>query len=445
MNAFEHYREPRRVAAELFRLLKPGGILFLRTAFLQPLHEAPWHFYNCTRYGLTEWFKAFETKELHVSDNFCPNHTLSWIACEAEAALQRDVSPEAANAFSSATIGSLAEMWRDPSKRDAPIWNNFSKLQQSSQEVIAAGFEFRGRKLSTRSERGFKHLDSVISLPLNYELQGVHSVPRVAVLLHAYYLDLLAEFHQALRNIPFPFALFISTDSPEKKAAIEERFGSLNQGPFEVRVFPNRGRDVAPKFVGFRDVHCEYDFVLHIHTKKSLNNPNVRDWRSFLLDCLLGSPQIVAGIFEMFSQRPRLGIVAPRNSEVVRPHMVWGCNFDSCAMLAKRMGIDLRPDLPIDFAAGSMFWARSAALKPLLDLNLTFDCFDEELGQTDGALGHAIERLTFYSCQLAGYTWCHAGPVENPASFENVLKISSRENLHKALPTVTSLLASAIG
>ena len=121
-------------------------------------------------------------------------------------------------------------MWRDPSKRDAPIWNNFSRLQQSSQEVIAAGFEFRGRKLSTRSERGFKHLDSVISLPLNYELQGVHSVPRVAVLLHAYYLDLLAEFHQALRNIPFPFALFISTIHQKRRRQSKNASAALIRG-----------------------------------------------------------------------------------------------------------------------------------------------------------------------------------------------------------------------
>src|ERR1700735_3283217 len=63
------------------------------TAFLQPLHEKPWHFFNCTRYGLAEWFKAFETEQLHVSKNFCPNHTVSWIASELEAAFRKDVSP----------------------------------------------------------------------------------------------------------------------------------------------------------------------------------------------------------------------------------------------------------------------------------------------------------------------------------------------------------------
>jgi hypothetical protein len=37
-------------------------------------------------------------------------------------------------------------MWRDQSKQTGPLWDNFYRLGQSSQEVTAAGFEFWGRK-----------------------------------------------------------------------------------------------------------------------------------------------------------------------------------------------------------------------------------------------------------------------------------------------------------
>jgi SAM-dependent methyltransferase len=150
MNAFEHYRDPARVATELHRILKPGGRILIHTAFIQPLHERPWHFFNCTRYGLEEWFKAFDTDVLRVSDNFCPNHSVAWLASEAEAALRSDVSSQSAEAFSAARFGQLAEMWRDPSKRTGPLWDNFSRLSQPSQEVTAAGFEFVGRKPQER-------------------------------------------------------------------------------------------------------------------------------------------------------------------------------------------------------------------------------------------------------------------------------------------------------
>jgi glycosyltransferase involved in cell wall biosynthesis/SAM-dependent methyltransferase len=150
LNAFEHYREPEKVAAELYRVLKSGGRIFIRTAFLQPLHERPWHFYNCTRYGLAQWFKAFETEQLHVSSNFCPNHSIAWLTSECEAALRNDVSTESADAFTAAPIGSLVQLWRDPSQRTKnPLWGDFERLQQPTQEIIAAGFEFVGRRPDT--------------------------------------------------------------------------------------------------------------------------------------------------------------------------------------------------------------------------------------------------------------------------------------------------------
>jgi glycosyltransferase involved in cell wall biosynthesis len=146
MNAFEHYHDPRRVAAELFRVLKPGGRIHIRTAFLQPLHEKPYHFYNCTRYGMERWFEAFETELMHVSTNFCPNHTLAWVASEAEAALRTDVSDKAADDFLSAPIAQLVESWRDPATRDTPLWTDFERLSQEKQEIIAAGFELFGKR-----------------------------------------------------------------------------------------------------------------------------------------------------------------------------------------------------------------------------------------------------------------------------------------------------------
>ena len=148
MNAFEHYREPHKVVSELLRVLKPGGLLHVRTAFMQPLHERPWHFFNCTRHGLEEWFKSFKTEKLHVSDNFCPNHSIAWMASEAECALRQEVSSAAGDNFRAATLGDLVDIWRDPSKRDVPLWKDFTAISQPTQEVTAAGFEFFGRKPS---------------------------------------------------------------------------------------------------------------------------------------------------------------------------------------------------------------------------------------------------------------------------------------------------------
>jgi glycosyltransferase involved in cell wall biosynthesis/SAM-dependent methyltransferase len=155
LNAFEHYRDPRRVAGELHRVLEPGGLLLVHTAFLQPLHEAPRHFYNCTRYGLQQWFEDFETEALHVSANFSPGHSIAWLASECERALRYDASPVEADAFAAAPIGRFVGLWRgpEPARREDRAWRALENLPQGTQEAIAAGFEYVGRRPVARACR----------------------------------------------------------------------------------------------------------------------------------------------------------------------------------------------------------------------------------------------------------------------------------------------------
>jgi SAM-dependent methyltransferase len=154
MNAFEHYADPPAVVARLRRMLKPGGLVFLHTAFLQPVHEAPHHYYNTTRFGLERWFAEFETLDLTVSDNFSPAFTLSWLASEAEAILAEDVSAGAAHEFRDTPMGRFSDYWRDPTQRAADDgWDIFATVTPASRERMAAGFEYLGRRPTGESRR----------------------------------------------------------------------------------------------------------------------------------------------------------------------------------------------------------------------------------------------------------------------------------------------------
>ena len=284
-----------------------------------------------------------------------------------------------------------------------------------------------------------------LELPLGYAVGSgaVASGPsRVAVVLHAFHTNLLPEFRAYLDHIPIPADLFVSTDTEAKRAIVEACFASWTGGSVEVRVVPNRGRDVAPKIAGFAAVHDRYEYVLHLHTKSSPHDSRLLGWRGYLLETLLGSPEIVQGIFEAFARAPRLGMLAPQHIDELRPWITWGKNHAQAEALAGRMGFALPRTAPLDFPSGSMFWARCAALRPLLDLHLGFDDFPEESGQTDGTTAHAIERLYFLVCEQAGFDWLKITARGELHDQSNVNAVSSPQELDRFLVRHRFRLAS---
>ncbi|WP_273691525.1 rhamnan synthesis F family protein [Ketogulonicigenium vulgare] len=222
----------------------------------------------------------------------------------------------------------------------------------------------------------------------------------IGVFLHLYYQELAPIFAKRLAQISVPLSLYVSTDTAEKAAQIER---ALPQA--QVRVLPNRGRDIFPKLYGFGDAYADHDIVLHLHGKKSLHSSMLDEWLSHILDCLLGDPADVNRILSLFDSITRLGIVMPVVHRSVLNAAHWGFNRDIGAELAYRMGMatPLPENDALQFPAGSMFWARTAALQPILDLALEASHFPPEAGQVDGTLAHAVERMLGVVCRAGGY------------------------------------------
>ena len=125
------------------------GWIVVQTAFLQPEHEYPWHFYNTTSEGLRLWFKDFAIESIHVSNNFNPLYALAWLAAECEAALKDDVSAEASAQFRSTSLRELVDSWHRSRIEDNALWKHFRSLTQQRQRAIAAGFELIANKPSS--------------------------------------------------------------------------------------------------------------------------------------------------------------------------------------------------------------------------------------------------------------------------------------------------------
>lgn len=76
----EHVRDPFRCAAELVRVLKPGGELICCVPFLQPYHGYPHHYYNMTHQGLRALFERdLVVESVEVYDSVLPIWSLSWM------------------------------------------------------------------------------------------------------------------------------------------------------------------------------------------------------------------------------------------------------------------------------------------------------------------------------------------------------------------------------
>lgn len=73
---FEHVANPSLAALEILRVLKPGGKVLIDTAFMQPFHGDPNHYFNMTTEGLRKIMEHFEIISLGVQPYQMPSDGL---------------------------------------------------------------------------------------------------------------------------------------------------------------------------------------------------------------------------------------------------------------------------------------------------------------------------------------------------------------------------------
>lgn len=239
----------------------------------------------------------------------------------------------------------------------------------------------------------------------------------VCVHLHLFYPELAEEFRTHFAMIPCRYTLLISVVSPEGEAVARKVFGTLSRcDRLVVKQVENRGRDMGPFFCAFGEEVSAHDYVAHFHTKKSPHMGGMGNlWRGYLLRSLLGTSESIAAILQRLENEPNLALVYAQTFNLI-PCMGhhWLANRAVCEKLLARLGYPPPPNIMFDYAVGSMFWARTKALRPLLDLGFTLDDFDPEAGQLDGTLAHALERLMGYVPTLNGYHHLVLNMEENP-------------------------------
>lgn len=223
---------------------------------------------------------------------------------------------------------------------------------------------------------------------------------RIAIVIHAYYPEILEEIVDFVAALPRRHKLFVTT-TPDKYAETLARLEASGRD-YSIRVFPNRGRDVLPFLKMLPAIEAEgFEYLIKVHTKRSPHREDGDTWRRDLYGKLLDNAAVEAAL-TAFEEDVSLGLVGPDRHFVAMSTYI-GSNEGKILDIGHRLGLSESQIRDQGFFAGTMFMARTSALRPLMRLGFSDDDFEVEAGQIDGTFAHAIERgiaLSVGACGL---------------------------------------------
>lgn len=127
-SVLEHIKNPFAAASEIYRVLKPSGILYANTPFLIPEHGYPHHYFNMTQQGLESLFPG-----LTVLSNTVPSSGHPYYAVKAILGIWAEHLPEdAKNELRGLTVADILE------QSDSIVASGACQdLSQDIQKIIA--------------------------------------------------------------------------------------------------------------------------------------------------------------------------------------------------------------------------------------------------------------------------------------------------------------------
>jgi glycosyltransferase involved in cell wall biosynthesis/ubiquinone/menaquinone biosynthesis C-methylase UbiE len=216
---------------------------------------------------------------------------------------------------------------------------------------------------------------------------------RVGVHIHACYPGLFSQIMERIKQNRIRPDLLISVTNEEAYNAIVTQTKAYKGGEVDIRVVPDRGRDIGPFLTEFGEkIRKNYDLIGHFHTMKSsdlYDDFNSQAWYSFLQENLLGGKVPMADIIlGRMSENRNVGMVFPDDPYAIR----LGMNRHCVEEIGSQIGLDSVPENVV-FPAGNMFWSKVSFLDTIFNLGLKWESYPKEPLPKNGSLLQAIERL----------------------------------------------------
>ena len=268
-----------------------------------------------------------------------------------------------------------------------------------------------GSYLEPDKKYGYNSINSLSKALFNLSYIKINNLKnltnKIAIQAHVFYEDLIDQIIEKTNTIPIKFDLFISTDSKIKKKIIENHIkNNSNANIYQIKIFPNKGRDILPLLLQLRKKIKNYKYFCHIHTKKSFHTNIGDEWRNYNYNNLLGNKVIISEILSDFENNEKLGLIFPETYYKILNLFGKDINDNNLKymnFIIKKINSNIRisPNY-FDYPAGNMFWAKVKAVYQIFELNLK-TIFPEEKGQIDSTLMHGIERVWVYIAKLNEY------------------------------------------
>lgn len=137
LSVVEHVEDPFAYAKEMYRVCKKGGEVLIDSAFMQPIHNYPQHYFNTTLEGLKLLFGDFKPIRCIIDEHQKPWVALQWFLKSYLGGLDSNSRDKFLNLKVSDLLNIFSTQGRD---------NEFSQLSKFATEELAAGVQFHGKK-----------------------------------------------------------------------------------------------------------------------------------------------------------------------------------------------------------------------------------------------------------------------------------------------------------
>jgi lipopolysaccharide biosynthesis protein len=234
-----------------------------------------------------------------------------------------------------------------------------------------------------------KEEDIIVESPANKLMSPL------VITAHVYYSDFAKQLIESLKQLPRDTKVYATTTSKVIKQNLEIYLEAAGH-PHDVRITPNTGRNFAPLLVEFsKQLLTEKSFI-HVHSKKSPHSPRIAgNWLKKSTDLLLTRSGLQR-ISSLCEENAEIGMVYADSSD-----LLWGMNFRwgrSKKISRKTFGHlsgfeGIKWSGRLAFPAGGMFWVKTDAIRPLLEIDWKYENFKPESHRRDGDLQHGVERM----------------------------------------------------